>query len=95
MSPPSYRGRQSDDDFQRHNADRHHREGSGQDRLGQQAAQKDAKYTAIGAKVDYDGRYYRLESVGKYGPLHGEWANLKKLEQAGTTSGGEQLWRSK
>ena len=35
MSPPSYRGRQSDDDFQRHNADRHHREGSGQDRTGQ------------------------------------------------------------
>ena len=37
MSPPSYRSRQSDNDFQRHNADRHHREGSGQDRTGQSA----------------------------------------------------------
>lgn len=36
-----YQGKQSDDDFQRHNANRHHREGSGQDRFRQQAVQDD------------------------------------------------------
>ena len=95
MSPPSYRGRQSDDDFQRHNANRHHREGSGQDRLGQRAAQKDARYTAKDEERRYDGRYCRLESLGTLGPLHGQWVNVEKLERAGTTSAGEKLWRSK
>ena len=94
MSPPSYRGTQSDDDFQRHNANRHHREGSGQDRLGQRAAQKDAEYTAIDEINGSDGRYCYLKSLGNYGPLDGQWVNVKNLEQAGMTSEGERLWRS-
>ena len=95
MSLPSYRSRQSDDDFQRHNANRHHREGSGQDRLGQRAAQKDAKYTAIAEQWRYDRPYYLLESWANVGALQGQWVNVEKLEQAGTTSAGEKLWRSK
>ena len=85
MSPPSYRGRQSDDDFQRHNANRHHREGRGQDRSG-------ALYTE---KSGSGGGYVCLKSVGNYGPLDGQWVNVMKLEGAGTTSEGEKLWRRK
>ena len=85
MSPPSYHGRQSDDDRQRHNANRHHREGRGQDRTG-------AIYTG---KNGSDGRYCYLKSLGNYGPLDGQWVNVKNLVQAGTTSGGEKIWRSK
>ena len=91
MSSPSYRGRQSDDDFQRHNAHRHHREGSGQDRLGALVAPKDAIYTA---KDELAGYYY-LKSLGKKGPLDGNLVNVKVLEQVGTTSEGETIWRSK
>ena len=91
-SAPSYRGSQSDDDFQRHNANRHHREGSGQDRLGQQAT---AMYTDQRDCWRSDGHYYYLKSLGDYGPLDGQWVNAKKLEQAGRTSAGARLWRSK
>ena len=94
MSPPSYRDRQTDDDFQRHNANRHHREGSGQDRLGQRAAQKDYKYTAGYEQRRDDGLYICLKTFGNYGPLNGQWVNVKKLEQAGTYA-GEKIWRSK
>ena len=59
-------------------------------------AQKDAKYTARGEEWRYDGRYCLLKSwLEDYGPLDGEWVNVKKLERAGTTSEGENLWRSK
>lgn len=76
MSPPSYRVRQSDDDFQRHNANRHHHEGRGQDRSG-------ALYTEKGGS---GGPYVYLKSLGKYGPLDGQRVNVMKLEGAGTTS---------
>ena len=46
-----YKRKQSDDEFQRHKASRHHREGSGQDRFGQQQAVLEP--TAITAKEAY------------------------------------------
>ena len=76
---------QTDDDFQRHNANRHHREGSGQDRSGALYIEKSGS----------GGRYVYLKSFGNYGPLDGQWVNVMKLEGAGTTSAGERLWRSK
>ena len=85
MSPPSYHGRQSDDALQRHNANRHHHEGLGQDRSG-------ALYTG---KSGSDGAYLYLRSWEKTGPLDGQRVHVKKLEQAGRTSEGGKLWRSK
>ena len=85
MSALSYHGSQSDGDRQQHNAERHHREGRGQDRLG-------ALYTE---KRGSDGLYVYLKSLGGHGPLDGKRVNVKKLEQAGTTSAGARLWRSK
>ena len=85
MSPPSYHGRQSDADRQNHNAIRHHREGRGQDRSA----------TVYTGKCGSDGLHVYLKSLGDHGPLDGQWVNVKKLEQAGMTSEGKRLWRSK
>ena len=81
----SYHTKQSDSNCQQHNADRHHREGRGQDRLG--ALYKETRGS--------NGLYVYLKSLGGCGPLDGQCVNVKKLEQAGTTSEGERLWRSK
>lgn len=56
----SFQDKQSDNDFQRHNADRHYREGSGQDRLQQRFAHKDrpeALYTVAGQMTRREGSY--------------------------------------
>ena len=81
----SYHTEQSDSNWQQHNADRHHREGRGQDRLG-------ALYKETSGS---NGHYVYLKSLGGCGPLDGKRVNVKKLEQAGRTSAGEKLWRSK
>ena len=82
----SFQGKQSDNDFQRHNADRHYREGSGQDRLQQQLAHKDrpeALYTVAGQMTRREGSYYLLRSVGWNGPQSEKWVNVKELIQVG------------
>lgn len=85
----NYQGRQSDDDFQRHNANRHHREESGQDRFGQQAE----LYTVESQKTQGDGRYFRLRSPGSYGPRDGQWVKAKEVKHVKTTIQGEKLYR--
>lgn len=91
----NYQGRQSDDDFQRHNANRHHREGSGQDRYGQQGVRGDIGaplYTVENQKTQGDGRYYRLRSAGSYGSRDGQWVKAKEVRHVDTTIGGEKLF---
>ena len=72
-------GQQSDDDYQRHNADRHRREGSGQDRFGQKALIDDP-HRILYMIVQRVGDYCVLQSVGKYGPRSGQWVNVMELE---------------
>ena len=94
-SSGNYQVKQSDDDLQRHNADRHHREGSGQDRSGQQDHDGGAVlYTIESQKTQGDGRYYRLRCVGPYGPRDGQWVKMKEVKHVKTTSRGEKLFRS-
>lgn len=40
-NPSGYKCKQSDDDFQRHNADRHRRQGTGQDKFRQRGGYED------------------------------------------------------
>ena len=88
-SAPSYQSKQSDDDIQRHKADRHHREGSGQDRFGQQAVQKELYI----AEMQPDGYNYRLRSYGSYGPRDGQLVRAYEYEEVGTTSRGKLVRR--
>ena len=82
----SFGGKQNDDDFQRHNADRHYRQGSGQDRFRQQAVRKDPRevlYTVQGQKTGPGGIYYLLLCVGSSGPRNGQWVNEQELIPVG------------
>lgn len=91
-----YQGKQSDDDFQRHNANRQHREESGQDRFGQQAVGDDGGavlYTIECQRRGGDGCFYRLRSVGPIGPRHGQWVKVKEVRHVKTTNMGEELFR--
>ena len=47
QSPGQYRGKQSDKDFQRHEAERRRREGAGQDRFGQSRKSSNAMKSTI------------------------------------------------
>ena len=72
----------SDDDFQRHNAHRHHREGSGQDLLGQQVVHRGSLYTVTAQQTRSDGPYCRLKSLehlAYQGPLDGQWVKSEQL----------------
>ena len=85
-SSASYRGKQSDDDFQRHNAHRHNREQSGQDRFGQQALPKGAGrelYSIKGENQAGGELYYRLRCVGQDGPRDGQWVNAREVIHMG------------
>ena len=86
-SSASYRGKQSDDDFQRHNANRHHREQSGQDRFRQEVLQKDAGRVIYSIEAETrtaDGElYYRLRCEGEGGPRDGQWVNAKEVMRKG------------
>ena len=95
-SSGKYQGKQSDDNFQRHNANRHHREGSGQDQFGQQAVGEDddaVLYTIESQKTQGAECYYRLRCVGPYGPRDGQWVSVKEVEHVKTTTRGEELYR--
>ncbi len=96
LSSNNYQVKQSDDDMQRHNAIRHHREGSGQDRYGQEAFRDEGVavlYTIDGQKMQGDRRYYRLQSVKPYGPRDGQWVQMKEVRHVKTTPWGEKLFR--
>ena len=78
--------RGSDDDFQRHNANRHHREQSGQDRFGQQALLKRELYSIEGEKEAGGEVYYWLRSTGQNGqkgPRDKQWVNAKEVIHKG------------
>ena len=95
-SSGKYHEKQSDDKFQRHNANRRHREGSGQDQFGQQAIGEDdgaVLYTVVCRKTQGSECYYRLRCVGPYGPRDGQWVNVKEVRHVKTTTGGENLFR--
>ena len=85
-SSASYHGKQSDDDFQRHNAHRHNREQSGQDRFGQRAFLNGAGwelYSIEGEKKAGGELYYWLRCVGQYGPRDRQWVNAKEVIHKG------------
>ena len=69
----------SDNDYQRHDAYRHRREGKGQDRYGQ-------LYEAVDQKTQGDGCYYLLRGIGSRSYAHrdGQWVNVKDLKPAET-----------
>ena len=82
----SYWGKQSDDEYQRHNAFRHHREQSGQDRFRQEALQKGAgevRYSVDGETRAPGELYYRLRGEGQVGPRDGQWVNAKEVIHKG------------
>ena len=86
-SSGKYQRKQSDDDFQRHNANRQHREQSGQDHFGQQAIVKIGQQAIVGAELyTIEGRktqgnevYCLLRCVGPYGPRDGQWVRVKEV----------------
>ena len=95
-SSGNYQGKQSDDDFQRHNANRQHREESGQDRYGQQTIRDDggvSLYIIESQKEQGDECFYRLRGVGSYRPRDGQWVNVKEVRHVKTTNRGEKLFR--
>lgn len=90
----NYRGEQSDDEFQRHNANRHHREESGQDRFGQRAVRNGdgaVLYRTEGRKMQGVECYHLLRCVGLKGPRDGQWVKEKDLRLV-TTNWGESLF---
>ena len=70
----SYWGKQSDDDYQRHNASRHHREQSGQDRF---------RYSIDGEMRARGELHYMLRCEGQVGPRDGQWVNAKEVIHRG------------
>lgn len=84
----NYRGEQSDDSYQRHNANRHHREESGQDRFGQQVL-----YRTESQKTQGVERYHLLRRVESTGSRDGQWVKEKDLRLVKTTNRGERLFR--
>lgn len=78
-SSGKYQGQQSDDDFQRHNANRQHREQSGQDHFGQKAFVDAELYTIVDQKTQGDEHYYRLRCGRHYGPRDGQWVRAKEV----------------
>lgn len=85
----NYRGEQSDDSYQRHNANRHHREESGQDRFGQQQV----LYKTEGLERAGAERYHLLRRVESTGSRDGQWVKEKDLRLVKTTNRGERLFR--
>lgn len=82
----SYRGKQSDDDYQRHNAFRHHREQSGQDRFRQEAFPKGAgevRYSIVGEMRARGEAYFMLRCEGQVGPRDGQWVNAREVIHMG------------
>ena len=68
----SVQGKQNDNDYQRHNANRQHREGRGQDRFGQQM------YEVAG---EHNGCYYLLKDTLNVspGPLHNQLVHKSRV----------------
>ena len=86
--------KQSDDDFQRHNANRRHREGSGQDRFGQQAGRDNDGALLYTVERLLGGRYYRLQSVASNGPGDGRLVLVRQVRRVNKkTDRGEELFR--
>ncbi len=91
-----YYSRQGDDDFQRHEAYRHHREGYRQDRFGQQSTSTKLgmlferggqRYIADCVTIGATGQMYRLRGVTPGTLEDGRWVSEAEIEQCFTCVG--------